>query len=65
MATAEAGMCGVNVGVPVRASRSASAAGTTLLRATQHHRLGRYWFWTRQRKITTKWALQHDANWMS
>ena len=24
-----------------------------------------YRFWTRQRKITSKWALQRDQNWMS
>ena len=24
-----------------------------------------YRFWTRQRKITSKWALQKDATWMS
>jgi malonate-semialdehyde dehydrogenase (acetylating)/methylmalonate-semialdehyde dehydrogenase len=24
-----------------------------------------YRFWTRQRKITSKWSLQKDATWMS
>jgi malonate-semialdehyde dehydrogenase (acetylating)/methylmalonate-semialdehyde dehydrogenase len=66
MATAEAGMCGVNVGVPV--PREPFGFGGWNDSCFGHGNItgwDGYRFWTRQRKITTKWALQHDANWMS
>ena len=66
MASAEAGMCGVNVGVPV--PREPFGFGGWNDSCFGHGNLtgwDGYRFWTRQRKITTKWALQHDANWMS
>ena len=62
----EAGMCGVNVGVPVPrepfgfAGWNDSAFGQGNMTGWDGYR-----FWTRQRKITSKWALQKDANWMS
>jgi malonate-semialdehyde dehydrogenase (acetylating)/methylmalonate-semialdehyde dehydrogenase len=66
MGRAEAGMCGVNVGVPVPREPfgfggwNDSCFGTGNLTGWDGYR-----FWTRQRKITTKWQLQKDANWMS
>jgi len=66
MATAEAGMCGVNVGVPV--PREPFGFGGWNDSCFGHGNMtgwDGYRFWTRQRKITTKWALQRDNNWMS
>lgn len=66
MRRVEAGMCGVNVGVPV--PREPFAFG-----GWNHSKFGAgdmtgvdgFRFWTRPRKVTTKWALQKDATWMS
>jgi malonate-semialdehyde dehydrogenase (acetylating)/methylmalonate-semialdehyde dehydrogenase len=66
MGSAEAGMCGVNVGVPV--PREPFGFGGWNDSCFGHGNMtgwDGYRFWTRQRKITTKWALQRDANWMS
>ncbi len=66
MGAAEAGMCGVNVGVPVPREPfgfggwNDSCFGQGNLTGWDGFR-----FWTRQRKITRKWALQKDATWMS
>ena len=62
----EAGMCGVNIGVPV--PREPFAFG-----GWNDSKLGHGdmtgWdglrFWTRPRKVTTKWAVQPDQTWMS
>ena len=62
----EAGMCAVNIGVPV--PREPFAFG-----GWNDSKLGHgditgmegFLFWTRPRKVTTKWAVQSDANWMS
>ena len=62
----EAGMCGVNIGVPV--PREPFAFG-----GWNDSRFGHgditgedgYLFWTRARKVTSKWALQKDWNWMA
>lgn len=62
----EAGMVGVNIGVPV--PREPFGFG-----GWNHSKFGSgnitgwdgFRFWTRPRKITTKWALQKDWNWMS
>lgn len=62
----EAGMVGVNIGVPV--PREPFGFG-----GWNHSKFGHgnitgwdgYRFWTRARKITTKWAIQKDATWMS
>ncbi len=62
----EAGMIGVNIGVPV--PREPFGFG-----GWNHSKFGSgnitgwdgFRFWTRARKITTKWALQKDATWMS
>ncbi|MCA9601344.1 MAG: aldehyde dehydrogenase family protein, partial [Myxococcales bacterium] len=63
---AEAGMIGINVGVPV--PREPFGFG-----GWNHSKFGHgnitgwdgYRFWTRDRKITMKWAKQSDATWMS
>lgn len=61
-----AGMTGVNIGVPV--PREPFGFG-----GWEHSKFGSgditgidgYNYWTRPRKLTTKWALQPDATWMS
>ena len=66
MQSVDAGMCGVNVGVPV--PREPFGFGGWNDSAFGHGNLtgwDGYRFWTRQRKITSKWALQKDATWMS
>ncbi len=66
MDSVEAGMCGVNVGVPV--PREPFGFGGWNDSAFGHGNItgwDGYRFWTRQRKITSKWALQKDATWMS
>jgi len=62
----DAGMCGVNIGVPV--PREPFGFGGWNDSCFGHGNLtgwDGYRFWTRQRKITSKWALQKDATWMS
>ncbi|TVQ95030.1 MAG: CoA-acylating methylmalonate-semialdehyde dehydrogenase [Deltaproteobacteria bacterium] len=66
MGHVEAGMCGVNVGVPV--PREPFGFGGWNDSKFGHGNItgwDGYRFWTRQRKITTKWALQKDQTWMS
>ncbi len=61
-----AGMVGVNIGIPV--PREPFSFGGWELSKFGHGDitgLDGYHFWTRPRKITTKWALQPDATWMS
>ncbi len=61
----EAGMVGVNVGVPV--PREPFGFG-----GWNHSKFGAgnmtgydgWRFWTRPRKVTTKWAIQSDTTWM-
>jgi malonate-semialdehyde dehydrogenase (acetylating) / methylmalonate-semialdehyde dehydrogenase len=63
---ASTGMIGVNIGVPV--PREPFSFG-----GTKHSKFGHgditgrpaVLFWTDLKKITTKWALQPDATWMS
>ena len=62
----EAGMCGVNIGVPV--PREPFGFGGWNDSAFGHGNItgwDGYRFWTRQRKVTSKWALQRDRTWMS
>jgi malonate-semialdehyde dehydrogenase (acetylating) / methylmalonate-semialdehyde dehydrogenase len=65
MERVSAGMCGVNVGVPVPREPfgfggwNDSAFGAGNITGWDGYR-----FWTRQRKITSKWALQKDTTWM-
>ena len=66
MKEVSAGMCGVNIGVPVPrepfgfAGWNDSKFGHGNITGWDGFR-----FWTRPRKITTKWALQKDTTWMS
>jgi malonate-semialdehyde dehydrogenase (acetylating)/methylmalonate-semialdehyde dehydrogenase len=61
----QAGMCGVNIGVPVPrepfsfAGWNQSAFGHGDMTGWDGFR-----FWTRARKVTTKWAKQADQTWM-
>ncbi len=61
-----AGMCGVNIGVPVPREPFAfggwndSKLGTGDLTGFDGYR-----FWTRPRKVTTRWEASKDATWMS
>ncbi|MBL9141190.1 MAG: CoA-acylating methylmalonate-semialdehyde dehydrogenase [Phycisphaerae bacterium] len=62
----EAGMCGVNIGVPVpREPFGFGGWNDSCFGAGNITGWDGYRFWTRQRKITSKWALQRDQNWMS
>ena len=66
MNNVEAGMCGVNVGVPV--PREPFGFGGWNDSSFGHGNItgwDGYRFFTRQRKITSKWALQKDVTWMS
>ena len=66
MGAVEAGMCGVNVGVPVpREPYGFGGWNDSAFGAGNITGWDGYRFWTRQRKITTKWSLQKDQNWMS
>ena len=62
----EAGMCGVNIGVPV--PREPFAFGGWNDSKFGHGDMtgwDGFRFWTRPRKVTSKWALQSDETWMS
>ena len=66
MGAVEAGMCGVNVGVPVpREPYGFGGWNDSSFGAGNITGWDGYRFWTRQRKVTTKWSLQKDQNWMS
>lgn len=62
----EAGMCGVNIGVPV--PREPFGFGGWNDSKFGHGNItgwDGFRFWTRPRKITSKWSLQQDQTWMS
>ena len=62
----EAGMCGVNIGVPVpREPFGFGGWNDSLFGHGNITGWDGYRFWTRQRKITSKWAVQKDQSWMS
>ena len=66
MSRVSAGMCGVNIGVPV--PREPFGFGGWNDSKFGHGNLtgyDGYRFWTRPRKVTAKWALQEDWTWMS
>ncbi len=66
MMSVEAGMCGVNIGVPVpREPFGFGGWNDSCFGAGNITGWDGYRFWTRQRKITSKWALQRDQTWMS
>lgn len=61
-----AGMCGVNIGVPV--PREPFGFGGWNDSKFGHGDItgwDGFRFWTQPRKITSKWAVQEDATWMS
>ena len=62
----QSGMVGVNIGVPVP-REPFSFGGTKASRFGSGDITGRGGvdLWTQLKKITTKWAVQPDANWMS
>ncbi len=63
---AQSGMVGVNIGVPVpREPFSFGGAKDSRFGATDITGQGGVELWTSVKKITTKWALQPDATWMS
>ncbi len=62
----EAGMCGVNIGVPV--PREPFAFGGWNDSKIGHGDMTGYdgfKFWTRPRKVTRRWEMASDATWMS
>jgi malonate-semialdehyde dehydrogenase (acetylating)/methylmalonate-semialdehyde dehydrogenase len=62
----EAGMCGVNVGVPVpREPFGFGGWNYSLFGQGDLTGYDGYRFWTRPRKLTSRWALSKDATWMS
>lgn len=62
----DAGMCGVNVGVPVpREPFGFGGWNDSLFGHGNMTGWDGFRFWTRQRKVTSKWAVQKDATWMS
>ncbi len=66
MERVSAGMCGVNIGVPV--PREPFGFGGWNDSKFGHGNItgwDGYRFWTRPRKISSKWAVQKDTNWMS
>ncbi|MFV8756544.1 CoA-acylating methylmalonate-semialdehyde dehydrogenase [Nannocystaceae bacterium ST9] len=66
IARVEAGMCGINIGVPV--PREPFGFGGWNDSKFGHGNItgwDGFRFWTRPRKISTKWALQKDTTWMS
>lgn len=66
MERVSAGMCGVNIGVPV--PREPFGFGGWNDSKFGHGNMtgwDGFRFWTRPRKVTSKWALQKDWNWMA
>lgn len=62
----EAGMCGVNVGVPVpREPFGFGGWNYSLFGQGDLTGYDGFRFWTRPRKVTSRWALSKDATWMS
>jgi malonate-semialdehyde dehydrogenase (acetylating) / methylmalonate-semialdehyde dehydrogenase len=66
MERASAGMVGVNVGVPVpREPFSFGGWGESRFGVGDITGRGSIEFWTRSKKMTTKWNREHGVNWMS
>ena len=62
----EAGMCGVNIGVPVpREPFSFGGWNASKFGHGDMTGFDGFRFWTRPRKVTSKWAISHDETWMS
>jgi malonate-semialdehyde dehydrogenase (acetylating)/methylmalonate-semialdehyde dehydrogenase len=63
---ATAGMIGVNIGVPVpREPFSFGGTKDSKFGVGDITGVGGVEFWSQRKKITSKWALQSDTNWMS
>ncbi|MCC6621455.1 MAG: CoA-acylating methylmalonate-semialdehyde dehydrogenase [Deltaproteobacteria bacterium] len=61
----QAGMCGINIGVPVpREPFSFGGWNNSLFGHGDLTGFDGYRFWTRPKKVTTKWAAQSDQTWM-
>jgi malonate-semialdehyde dehydrogenase (acetylating)/methylmalonate-semialdehyde dehydrogenase len=66
MENASAGMVGVNVGVPVpREPFSFGGWNESRFGVGDITGRGSIEFWTRSKKMTTKWNQEHGTNWMS
>jgi len=66
MENASAGMVGVNVGVPVpREPFSFGGWNESRFGVGDITGKGSIEFWTRSKKMTTKWNVEHGTNWMS
>ncbi len=66
MERVEAGMCGVNVGVPVpREPFGFGGWNDSAFGAGNMTGWDGYRFWTRERKITSKWQQPKNRDWMS
>jgi malonate-semialdehyde dehydrogenase (acetylating)/methylmalonate-semialdehyde dehydrogenase len=66
MENASAGMVGVNVGVPVpREPFSFGGWNESRFGVGDITGKGSIEFWTRSKKMTTKWNREHGTNWMS
>ena len=66
MGRVSAGMCGINIGVPV--PREPFAFGGWNDSTFGHGDMTGYdgfKFWTRPRKVTARWEMAKDATWMS
>ena len=62
----EAGMCGVNIGVPVpREPFSFGGWNKSKFGHGDITGFDGFRFWTRPRKVTSKWAISNDETWMS
>jgi malonate-semialdehyde dehydrogenase (acetylating)/methylmalonate-semialdehyde dehydrogenase len=63
---ATAGMIGVNIGVPVpREPFSFGGTKESKFGVGDITGVGGVEFWSQRKKVTSKWALQSDKNWMS
>lgn len=61
----EAGMCGVNVGVPVpREPFAFGGWNNSKFGNGDMTGMDGFHFWTRPRKVTSKWTVQSDTTWM-
>jgi malonate-semialdehyde dehydrogenase (acetylating)/methylmalonate-semialdehyde dehydrogenase len=62
----QAGMCGVNIGVPVpREPFAFGGWNDSRFGAGDMTGYDGYRFWTQPRKVTTRWTVAHDQTWMS
>ena len=63
---ATSGMIGINIGVPVpREPFSFGGTKDSKFGAGDVTGSGGIEFWSNRKKVTSKWALQSDKNWMS